>query len=345
MSQRSFRSALVATALAVAFVASASRDALAAPSVWLKARDPVAASRLTLLEEADQFLLKHDLAQNEAGFDSSSAVDILRRMRDVYLLEALKRLDQAGGAESPDPRVRVRMGHVLRRLGQDGKPPNPGRIEEAIRVLLTVTRGSAPPALTSSAWNELAIAYAVLGKREQEVHAYGEALAHEPLGHHRAVLFANRAESYMGMGRLDDAIQGYREALRSLLPIEMFQFGVTALWGLAVATDRDGDLDGALASIALARAYDRDDHKIHEPSWFFSPPHDEAWYEALGAWSTARSTDLGAVRAEAYTRAIEAWEAYLERAPDDDRWIPLGRVRLEACKKERERVLQAARRR
>ncbi|MDC3952487.1 hypothetical protein [Polyangium jinanense] len=341
MKRRFFVAAFVAAALLSVPLAG---EALAEPSVWLKARDPVAASRATLLEEADQFLLKHDLAQSESIFDATPAVDLLR-MRDVYLLEALKRLEQAGGAESPDPRVRLRMGHVLRRLGQDRKPLNPGRIEEAIRVLLTVAHGSAPQAITTSAWNELAIAYAVLGKRDQEVHAYGQALAHEPLGHHRAVLFANRAESYMGMGRLDDAIQGYREALRSLLPIEMFQYGVTALWGLAVATDRDGDLDGALASIALARAYDRDDRKIHEPSWFFSPPHDEAWYEALGAWSAARSTDLGAVRAEAYTRAIEAWEAYLERAPDDDRWIPLGRVRLEACKKERERVLQAARRR
>ncbi|MDI1445102.1 hypothetical protein [Polyangium sp. 6x1] len=342
MKRRLFRAAFVVAALAASLPLA--REALAAPSVWTQARDPAAASRASLLEEADQFLLKHDLAQNESMFDASPAVDLLR-MRDVYLLEAKKRLDQAGGAESPDPRVRLRLGHVLRRLGQDRSPPNPGRLDEAIRVLLTVAHGSAPPAITSNAWNELAIAYAVLGKRDQEVHAYGEALAHEPLGHHRAVLFANRAESYMGMGRLDDAIQGYREALRSLLPIEMFQYGVTALWGLAVATDRDGDLDGALASIALARAYDRDDRKIHEPSWFFSPPHDEAWYEALGAWSTARSSDLGAVRAEAYTRAIDAWEAYLERAPDDDRWAPLGRVRLEACKKERERVLQAARRR
>ena len=343
MKRRLFRTAWVATALAVAFVVPAPREAFAGPSVWTQVRDPAAASRARLLEEADQFLLKHDLAQSEAMFDGTG-VDLLR-MRDVYLLEALKRLDQAGGAESPDARVRLRLGHVQRRLGQDRKPPNPGRIEEAIRVLLTVAHGSAPPAITTSAWNELAIAYAVLGKRDQEVHAYGEALAHEPLGHHRAVLFANRAESYMGMGRLDDAIQGYRQALRSLLPIEMFQYGVTALWGLAVATDRDGDLDGALASIALARAYDRDDRKIHESSWFFSPPHDEAWYDALGAWSMARSTDLGAVRAEAYSRAIEGWEAYLERAPDDDRWAPLGRVRLDACKKERDRVLSAARRR
>ncbi|MRG94327.1 hypothetical protein [Polyangium spumosum] len=337
------RAAFVAVALA-ALVWPSPREALAAPSVWMKARDPAGASRLDLLDEADQLLLKYDLAQSEPMFEPSAAVDLLR-MKDVYLLEAVKRLEQAGGAESADPRVRVRLGHVLRRLGQDNKPPNPIRLEEAIRVLLTVAKGSAPPAITSVAWNELAIAYAVLGKRDQEVQAYGEALAHEPLGHHRAILLANRAESYMGMGRLEDAIAGYRAALRSLLPIEMFHYGVTALWGLAVATDRDGDLDSALASIALARAYDPGDSKIHASSWFFSPPHDEAWYEALGAWSRARASNLGAVRADAYTRAVESWEAYLERAPSDDRWIPLARVRLEACKKERERVLSAARRR
>lgn len=343
MKRRSFRATLLATTL-VAALLGLPRETLAGPSVWSKAREPAAAARAALLDEADQFLLKHDLAQNDTLFEPNPAVDLLR-MRDVYMLEALRRLEEAGGATSADPRVRIRLGHVLRRLGQDRKPMNPGRLEEAIDVLVTVAQSSAPPAITTAAWNELAIAYAVLGKREQEVHAYGQALAHEPLGQHRAVLLANRAESYMGMGRLDDALQGYRDALRSLLPIEMFQYGVTTLWGLAVATDRDGDLDAALASIALARAYDRDDRKIKEPSWFFSPSYDEAWYEALGFWAAARATDLGAVRAEAYARAVESWEAYLARAPEDDRWIPLARVRLEACKKERDRALQAARRR
>jgi len=338
----SLGAALVAAAFVASSFLSFPREALAAPSVWTRARAPVLAARLDLIDEADQFIIKHGLATSEP----SAAGDLLR-MKDVYLHEARKRIEQAGGAESSDPRVRLRYGLVLRKLGQDDrKVPNAVRVEEAIRVLLTVAESNAPIAITSSAWAELAIAYAVLGKRDQEVAAYGRALVHEPLGHHRASLLANRAESYMGMGRIEDAIEGYRAALRSLLPIEMFYWGVTALWGLAVASDRDGDLDGAFASIALARAYDRDDRKIHDTdNWFFSPPHDEAWYEALGAWQTARASDLGAVRAEAYARAIENWEAYLERAPDDDRWLPLARVRLDACKKERDRVLTAARHR
>jgi tetratricopeptide (TPR) repeat protein len=338
------RASLVAVLIAAAFpfATLVVPEAVAAPTVWGRARRPDVGRRATLLEEADQFLLKHELARS-SPLEDGPGVPFLR-MGPVYLIEARKLLEQAGGAESPDPRVRLRFGHVLRRLAQE-PDASPLLNERAAEVLVTVARSDAPPVITSAAWNELAICYAVLGRRDEEVHAYGEALALEPLGHHRAVLLSNRAESYMAMGRLDDAIRGYREALRSLLPLEMFEHGVTTFWGLAVALDRDGDLDGALESISLARAYDRDDRKIQSDSWFFSPPHDEPWYSALGAWSAARATEQGAVRAEMYERAIEQWRSYLTRAPEGDRWIPLARARLKACEKERDRSLEAARRR
>jgi tetratricopeptide (TPR) repeat protein len=240
-------------------------------------------------------------------------------------------------------RVRLRLGFVLRRLAQSDDAPKVALIEEAARVLMTVAQSNAPAALKAVAWNELALGYAVLGQRENEVRAETEALALEPIGRFRAVLLANRAEAYMGLGRLEEAIAGYRESLRAIVPIEMFEHGVTALWGLGVALDRDGDLEAGLAAIQLARAYDRDDRKIHGSSWFFSPPHDEHWYDALGHWLSARTTDQGAVRAEGYASALAAWDAYLALAPKDDRWLPLARARREACAREGERALQAAR--
>jgi len=336
--------ALVVGALVFAS-ALLSPEVVAAPTVWARARQPSVARSAALLEEADQFLLKQELLREEN--EDPSGVEFMQ-MGPVYMLEAEKRLEEAGGASSPDPRVRLRYGYVLRRLGQDHSKDGLGqvKIKAAVDVLVTVARAkNVAPTVLAAAWNELAICYAVLGVRDEEVHAYGEALALEPLGRHRAVLLANRAESFMAMGKLDDAIRGYREAMRSLLPYEMFDNGVTTLWGLAVALDRDGDLDGALESIALARAYDRDDRKIHSSSWFFSPPYDEAWYEALGFWSLARATEQGAVRAEAYARALDAWRDYLARAPEGDRWIPLARARQKLCEKERDRALEAARRR
>jgi len=332
---------VVLGALVACVVALGSGRSFAAPTIWTQARQPEVAERAALLEEADRFLLKQE-TERDALDERGVGVDVLR-MGPVYLLEAQRLLEQAGGASSPDPRVRLRLGYVLRKLGQDLPAPGSPRIELAIVALRSVVTSDAPKALVSVAWNELAICYAVLGRRDEEIHAYGQALALEPIGNHRAVLLANRAESYMAAGNLEEAIRGYREALRSLLPIEMFDHGVTALWGLAVALDRDGDLDAALASINLARAYDHDDQKIQGSNWFFSPPYDDAWYFALGFWSAARTTDQGAVRAAAYDRAVEQWQSYLARAPKDDRYVPLARVRLRMCEKERDRVLAQAR--
>jgi tetratricopeptide (TPR) repeat protein len=339
VSRKVVRGALLASALAVAALAPG--RSFAAPTIWAQVRQPELAERAALLEEADKFLLKLETERDPLG-EPAAGVDVLR-MGPVYLLEAQRLLEQAGGAKSPDPRVRLRLGYVLRRLGQDMPAPGAPRIELAVTALRSVVTSDAPPVLASIAWNELAICYALLGRRDEEIHAYGQALSLEPIGNHRAVLLANRAESLMAAGNLEEAIRGYREALRSLLPIEMFDHGVTALWGLAVALDRDGDLDAALASINLARAYDRDDQRIQSSSWFFSPPYDEAWYLALGFWSAARTTDQGAVRAAAYERTVEQWQSYLERAPKDDRYVPLARVRLRMCEKERDRALASAR--
>jgi tetratricopeptide (TPR) repeat protein len=317
-------------------------DAAADVSVWGRARQPDVAKRKAQLDAAEQHLLRYERQILDPLLGEAAGGDLLR-LGNISLIEARKVLEDAGGAKSPDMRVRLRLGYVLRRLAQGDDAPKVAMLEEAMRILLTVAGSNAPPSIKAAAWNELALGYAVLGQRENEVHAETEALALEPIGRHRAVLLANRAEAYMGLGRLEEAIGGYRESIRSLVPIEMFDSGVTALWGLGVALDRDGDLDGGLASIQLARAYDRDDRRIHGSSWFFSPPHDEHWYDALGFWAAARTTDQGAVRAESYASALAEWDAYLARAPADDRWLPLARARREACAKEGERALQAAR--
>ena len=144
---------------------------------------------------------------------------------------------------------------------------------------------------------------------------------------------------------MDDAAEGYREALRERLPAEMWRLGVTTLWGLGVALDRSGDLDAAIQAIQMARTYDPGDQQIHGPGWFYAIPHDEAWFEALGHWAAARKTDLKSVRAFAYARAIESWEEYVARAPKGDRYLPIAQARLAACEKERDTALRDALRR
>jgi tetratricopeptide (TPR) repeat protein len=152
------------------------------------------------------------------------------------------------------------------------------------------------------------------------------------------MLLANRAESYMGLGRLDEAIRGYREALASLLYDELRGYGVTTLWALAVALDRNGDLEDGLEQIRLARTYDEFDERINGDAWFYSPPHDEHWYKALGAWVKARAAANSIDRIFEYGHALEAWDRYIDRAPTNDPYVPLAKVRRRACEIERERA-------
>ena len=48
----------------------------------------------------------------------------------------------------------------------------------------------------------------------------------------------------------------------------------------------------------------------------------------LGFWETARHAELGAARAEAYGRAVEALGEFLARAPANDLWVGVARTRL-----------------
>jgi hypothetical protein len=41
------------------------------------------------------------------------------------------------------------------------------------------------------------------------------------------------------------------------------------------------------------------------------------------------------VRVDAYARAVASWEEYVTTAARDDKWLPLARVRLKQCEKER----------
>jgi tetratricopeptide (TPR) repeat protein len=194
---------------------------------------------------------------------------------------------------------------------------------------------------------QLAIQYARLGRPKDEIAAYGEALRVQPVAGERSVLLANRAEAYMLLGDVTSAIAGYRASL-ALLTSDylLFNAAPTTLWGLAVALDRSGDLDGGLETVRLARAYDPRDARLDGPSWFFLPAYDKYWYHALGHWAVARKADVDAVRAEAYSHAVTNWEEYVAAASrdgKDDKWVDIARVRLKQCEKERDEFLKRSR--
>lgn len=308
----------------------------AEPSVWASARRPNASARERLATEAQKGL--SDSALQKERTEMYSGLPVGSELMEAARIEARAILEKAGGATSPNMLVRLQYASLMQTIASKQKPRNLENVKEAAKIIQAVIASRPDPAILEVAWGELGVCYAVLGERDKEIQAYGQALHFQPIGHRRATLMANRAESYMGAGRLDDAIQGYRDALAALLPDEMRTYGVTTLWGLAVALDRNGDMEAGLANIRLARIYDEIDEEINKEGWFYSPAHDEHWYKALGAWGRARAIENSIDKTFAYGHAIEAWERYIDRAPAGDLYVELAKIRRRACEIEREKA-------
>lgn len=317
-----------AALLALALAAAPLDAARAAPTVWSRALDPAADERAALMAQADGLLLRYDRLRR------SPLLERVEEIGPLWLREARALYERAGAVTSRAPSVRLRYADILERLGD---------VQGAAATLEGLLRLDPPAPFRADAWHALAVCYARLARYADEIKAYDEALALEPHTASRALLLANQAEAYMALGDITSAVEGYRAALATLGSLDMFRYGVTTLWGLAVALDRSGDLEGAIEHIRLARTYDRSDQQINGSGWFYVPAHDDAWYAALGHWAAARSAELGAARAEAYLQAVAAWESYIARAPGNDHWLPLAKVRRAQCEREREQTMKRLR--
>ncbi|MGK4008949.1 tetratricopeptide repeat protein [Sorangium sp. So ce1036] len=322
---RSLATLLGAGALAAAALVTAPLGA--APTVWARALDPEADHRAALIAQADALLARYNRLRR------SPLLERVEEIGPLWLREARALYERAGAATSRDHAVRLRYADILESLGD---------VQSAAANLEALLRIHPPAPARAEAWHALAVCYARLGRYADEIKAYDEALALEPHTGSRALLLANQAEAFMVLGDITSAVDGYRAALATLGSLDMFRYGVTTLWGLAVALDRSGDLEGAIEHIRLARTYDRNDQQIHGSGWFYVPPYDEAWYAALGHWAAARSADLDE-RAGWYQQAVDAWASYIARAPASDHWVPLARARRAQCEKERAETLRRQR--
>jgi tetratricopeptide (TPR) repeat protein len=333
MSARPGWAAGVVLAAAVAIAAS---PAAAAPSVWQRAAAPEATKRLSLLAEAEEVQIKYQ--QSLKGHYAALDRQEVETLRSLYLGRAAQLLEEAGAAASKDPYVRYQLAEVYADLK---------RYRESAAVFESIARADPPAPLRARVYSELAIVYARLGRPEEEIAAYGEALRVQPAAGERSRLLANRAEAYMLIGDVGQAVAGYRAALSLLTSDYLLALEApTTLWGLAVALDRSGDLDAGLEAVRLARAYDPEDQRLNGPGWFYVPEYDKYWYRAIGHWAVARKADVDAVRAEAYARAVTAWEEYVATAAAAaraDKWIDAARARLRQCEKERDGFLRRSR--
>jgi hypothetical protein len=313
-------------AAAVALLATTARAD--GGTIWARSRHPEAERRRELVLEAESLERKALLHAHRRGRDELLLNS--ERVRAVILLR------EAGAATSSDLTLRYRLASLHGHLRQ---------FDKSVPLLESNGRADPPPPLRAAALADLGVAYAEVGRTEEEIAAYTEALRVQPIAHERARLLQNRAEAYMLLGDASAAMTGYRAALGLLSADYMLSTsGSTTLWGLGVAQDRSGDLDSGLDSIRIARIYDPEDRGINDPNWSYVPPYDQHWYEALGHWQVARKPDvLTSVRVHAYARALSSWEEWVQKAAHDapnDKWLPLAKVRLKQCEKERAAFLR-----
>ncbi len=111
-----------------------------------------------------------------------------------------------------------------------------------------------------------------------------------------STILSNRAELHMMLGRLEEAIIGYEEAIA-------FEDNITYGYGLAVALDRDGQ---GFRARKVARDYALRDNRnaLHRDGTFFVPAGEIFYYIAL------RAEGLGQ-----YAQAQAAYGEYLRRLP------------------------------
>lgn len=189
------------------------------------------------------------------------------------------------------------------------------RYPDAIKLLSRARRGDLPSEKAYELSFRLAIAYSKLGRFDMAVREYDKAERALSLGNRgtnllssssvssrdrwsRALVNANAAESLMTMGRLEEAIARYRQALSYYPGYRL------ALWGLGVALDRDEQLSEAMSVIAKAIASDATMQELRKPDVFFIPAGDAHYYFALGYESAGN-----------YRDAQRQWRAFLEKLP------------------------------
>lgn len=320
----------IAIAASVVLCTSAAHAQLrvAEPSVWAQAAAPAKRAEIDTLIQVDLWQNEYrHLRQTPSALRASLVMSRARRL-----------LEHSGAATSSDPLVRYRVAMAYYGIFKVERERE--LLELAMPHFEHVAASDAPAALRADALSSLAICHARLGQHELEIAAYDRAVMIEPDPESRAVLLANQAEGYMATGHISRAVRGYRASLAQTAGALMFETGVTTIWGLGVALDRSGDLDGALEQLTLARSYDRLDRALNPPGWFYVPAHDRHWYEALGHWQIARSATTRDVRLGSYAESARQWRAYIDAAPPDDVWLQLALTRLRQAEAERKRSLR-----
>jgi len=269
-----------AALLAAALLLVGAAPALASPSVWDVVRQPELGRADELLALAERSRVPaEDASEDAALFLSSGTSEELERQLNA---RAAALISIANGQDLGDVRLRYLLGDALVKADKSYLAEGRERLQQALAL--------APDSpLAGDAWFSLAVAEGKLGQHEAERAAYSRALELEWEPELQATIVTNRAESTMAAGELGLAIRDYRLAL-ALSRSATTQ--ALAYWGLAVATERDGDLPTSLelARRASSFRFGPPNHLVVAldlPSVYFTPPYEEHYYRALATMAEA----------------------------------------------------------
>ncbi len=322
----------------LALVLLAPAAAAGKPTIWDRVKQPSLARAEQLFSLAERSRVPaEDTLEDISIFLPRGTSEELERQLNA---RAAALITIADGHELGDVRLLYLLGDALVKADKSYLPEARLRLRQALEL--------APDSpLAARAWFQLGIAEGKLRNHAAERHAFSEALDREWEPELRATLITNRAESTMTSGRLGLAIQDYRRALaesRSALTQAL------ALWGLAVATERDGDLPRALelARRAASLRFGPQSHvvvAIDLPDVFFTPDYEKNYYRALAVMGEAEvEKDPDQARVLLQT-ASRLWTLYLDNAErDGERWVEHARAARDACRRDLARLDQERRR-
>jgi len=302
--------------------------AVAAPTIWDDVRRPELGRADELLSLAERSRVPAEDALDDAGmFLPSGTSEELNRQLNA---RAAALITIADGQTLGDPRLLYLLGDALVKADKSYLPEGRERLERALAL------APASP-LAGEAWFSLAVAEGKLRHHAAERAAYTRALELEWEPELQATIVTNRAESTMAAGDLALAMRDYRLAL-ALSRSATTQ--ALAYWGLAVATERDGDLPSALelARRAGSFRFGPPSHLIVAldlPSVYFTPDYEEHYYRALATMAEAAKASSADEKRLALQTASLLWSLYLDGAQrDSERWAPNARAHRDACRRQ-----------
>jgi tetratricopeptide (TPR) repeat protein len=303
-------------------------EAAAAPSVWDQVKHPELERAEELLALAERSRVPAEDALDDAGmFLPSGTSEELNRQLNA---RAAALITMADGQTLGDPRLLYLLGDALVKADKSYLSEGRERLVQALAL--------APDSpLAGEAWFSLAVAEGKLRHHAAERAAYTRAIELEWEPELQATIVTNRAESTMAAGDLALAMRDYRLAL-ALSRSATTQ--ALAYWGLAVATERDGDLPSALelARRASSFRFGPPSHLIVAldlPSVYFTPDYEEHYYRALATMAEAAQSSTTDEKRLALQTASLLWSLYLEGAQRDaERWAPNARAHRDACRRQ-----------